>query len=29
MAGEIVITLSGRDNIKIFNTKEEALNWLK
>ncbi len=29
MAGEIVITLSGRDNIKIFNTKEEALAWLK
>ena len=29
MAGEIVITLSGRDNIKIFNTKEEALAWVK
>jgi hypothetical protein len=29
MAGEIVITLSGRDNVKIFNSKEEALNWLK
>ncbi len=28
MAGEIVITLSGRDNIKICSTKEEALAWL-
>lgn len=28
MAGEIVITLSHRDNIRIFNTKEEATTWL-
>lgn len=28
MAGEIVITLSGRDNIKIFNSEEEAKQWI-
>lgn len=28
MAGEIVITLSGRDNIKIFDTQEEAKGWI-
>lgn len=27
-AGEMVTTLSGRDNIKFFKTKEEALAWL-
>ena len=28
MAGEAAIALSGRHNIEIFNTKEEALKWL-
>ncbi len=28
MAGEVAIALSMRDNIKIFNTKEEALTWV-
>jgi len=28
MAGEVAIALSMRDNIKIFNTKEEAVKWV-
>ncbi|OGZ70030.1 MAG: hypothetical protein A3F47_01575 [Candidatus Staskawiczbacteria bacterium RIFCSPHIGHO2_12_FULL_38_11] len=28
MAAEMVIALSHRDNIKIFDTKEEAMEWL-
>jgi hypothetical protein len=28
MAGEVAIALSMRDNIKICNTKEEALTWV-
>lgn len=28
MAGEVAIALSMRDNIKIFNTKEEAMKWV-
>lgn len=28
MAGEVAIALSMRDNIKIFDTKEEAMTWL-
>lgn len=28
MAGEVAIALSGRDNVKIFDTKEEAMTWL-
>jgi hypothetical protein len=29
MAGEIIITLSQRDNIKIFDKEEEAIAWLR
>ena len=28
MAGEIAIALSDRDNIKMFNTKIDAIEWL-
>ncbi len=28
MAGEAAIALSGRDNVKIFDLKEEAMTWL-
>lgn len=28
IAGEIAITLSNRDNVKMFDTKEEAIAWL-
>ncbi len=28
IAGEMVVALSGRDNIQFFKTKEEALPWL-
>ena len=28
MAGEVAIALSGRENIKICDTKEEALQWV-
>ena len=28
VAGEMVVALSGRDNIQFFKTKEEALSWL-
>ncbi len=28
MAGEIIVVLSHRDNIKMFDQKEEALAWL-
>lgn len=28
VAGEMVVALSGRDNIQFFKTKEEALAWM-
>ena len=28
MAGEVAIALSMRDNIRIFDTKEEAMTWI-
>lgn len=28
IAGEVAITLSGRDNIKLFDSKDEAVAWL-
>jgi len=27
--GEFVLKFSGRDNIRFFDTQEQALNWLK
>ena len=29
IAARLIITLAGRGDIKIFKTREEALNWLK
>ena len=28
IAGEVVLNLAGRDNIKIFDSQEKALEWL-
>lgn len=28
IAAKLIITITGRKNIKLFNTKEEAMKWL-